>query len=95
MENYKILSLIRKERNLKAKDVAKLLNIDPTTLSSYERGINEPPIDTLAKLAKIYNVSIDYLVLGNRDEIVISSQEFNNLIKIGEFIFKLKKKHIN
>ena len=82
MENYKILSLIRKERNLKAKDdAAKLLNADPTTLSSYERGINEPPIDTLLNLSKIYKVSIDYLISGQEFKISFKNEEIESFLK--------------
>ena len=81
MENYKILSLIRKERNLKAKDAAKLFNADPTTLSSYERGINEPPIDTLLNLSKIYKVSIDYLISGQEFKISFKNEEIESFLK--------------
>lgn len=95
MENYKVLSKLRKEHKLKAKDLAKMLNLDPTTISSYERGINEPSIDILAKIAAIYHVSIDYLVLGKRDEINISSEDFNNLLKISSFLLDMKKKYLN
>ena len=85
MENYKILSLIRKERNLKAKDVTKLLNINPTTLSSCEREKAEPSINVLAKLAQMFHVSLDFIVYGEGKQITLSEDDINLLIQFNIF----------
>ena len=53
---------IREDRNLKQKDVSKLLNVSQVAYSYYELGKRQIPIDVLKKLAKIYNVSTDYLL---------------------------------
>ncbi len=53
---------IREDRNLKQKDVSKLLNVSQVAYSYYELGKRQIPIDILKKLAKIYNVSTDYLL---------------------------------
>ena len=56
----KLRSLIE-ERNLTQKQVAKDLNIAPSTMGGYVQGSSEPDFDTLRKLAKYFNVTTDYL----------------------------------
>gem|GEM_PF-4716253 len=47
---------------LTQEDVAEKLSITRQTISKWERGINEPDIETIVKLADIYNVTIDQLL---------------------------------
>lgn len=56
------LKKLRKERNLLQSDIAKALNIPPSTYGGYELGAANPSIETLIKLANFYNVSLDYLL---------------------------------
>ena len=42
--------------------MAKILNTTQTNYSKYELGKINIPIDTLIKLAKFFNTSIDYLL---------------------------------
>ena len=70
---------IRKEKKLTQEDLGKYLNVKQATYSGYEIGISEPTIDTLCKLADMYQVSLDYLVgrkfgyeLGTLDESTLS-----------------------
>lgn len=53
---------LREDRDLKQRDVAKDLFISNKVLSSYERNIAFPSIDTLKKICEYYNVSADYLL---------------------------------
>ena len=53
---------LRKEKGLKQLEVAKFLNMSPTGYNKYEISSSAPGIETIIKLAKFYNVSIDYLV---------------------------------
>lgn len=57
----KLRSLIE-ERNLTQKQVAKDLNIAPSTMGGYVQGSSEPDFEILKKLAKYFNVSTDYLL---------------------------------
>ena len=50
---------LREDKDLKQKDIAKLLNISQQQYSRIEMGINEIKIDGLIKLSEIYSVSID------------------------------------
>ncbi len=52
----------RKLNNLTQCQIAKQLNITQPSYIRYENGSSEPSIDTLIKLANLFDVSIDYLV---------------------------------
>lgn len=41
--------------------VANKIGVARTTYTAYENGTKMPPIDTLSNIAKLFNVSIDYL----------------------------------
>lgn len=56
------LKEIRKDRDLKQTDIAKILGMTQVQYSRYERGIRSIPIEKIAKLALFYGVSIDYLL---------------------------------
>ena len=58
----RILTLLRKERNLSQKQAAADLGIAQALLSHYEKGKRECGLDFLAKAADYYNVSTDYLL---------------------------------
>ena len=52
---------LRLSKHLTQKELAQLLNLKPTTVSGWELGRNEPSIDTLKDLARIFGVSVDYM----------------------------------
>lgn len=53
---------LREDADLKQKELAQILGCDQATYSRYETGKLNIPIDILKKLAKYYNVSMDYLI---------------------------------
>lgn len=53
---------IREDRDLKQKDLAKILNVSQNTYSQYETGVISLTAEVLIKLADFYDVSIDYLL---------------------------------
>ena len=57
---------LRKDKGLKQKDVAEILNVAISTVSNYETDSHEPDLTNLCKLADILDVSTDYL-LGRTD----------------------------
>ena len=62
------LKELRLENGYKSQqDLAKVLFVNQTAVSQWERGITIPAPQTLIKLSKIYGVSIDY-ILGTSDE---------------------------
>lgn len=60
--NIDRLKEIRQDRDLQQIDIAKVLKTSQVQYSRYERGIRVMPVDKIAKLAKFYDVSIDYLL---------------------------------
>lgn len=93
MKNYEILSRLRKNQKIAAKDVAKKLNIAPQTLSGYENGSHEPPIEILSKLADLYGVSLDYLIKGEDNGIIITIEEYQTLMKIKKVLNNLENRY--
>lgn len=61
----KILRELRKDHNLTQEEVSLHLETDRSNIANYERGKRLPPIESLIKIAMFFNVSLDYLVLGN------------------------------
>ena len=59
---YERMRNLREDKDLKQKDIAKMLNAAQTTYSDYENGKINMPTSILIKLAELYNTSIDYLL---------------------------------
>ncbi len=58
---------IREDSDITQISLAAYLNIKQNTYSQYENGQRQIPLDSLIKLSKFYNTSVDYL-LGLTDE---------------------------
>ena len=56
------LRLLREKNGLTQKQVADMLNIDRSTYAYYESGKTRPDILTIAKLARLYRISTDFLL---------------------------------
>ncbi|UZQ49801.1 helix-turn-helix domain-containing protein [Clostridium kluyveri] len=61
-----ILSDLRNKANITQQELANVLGISRGTIGMYEIGKRDPDTDTLLKIAKYFDVSIDYL-LGHSD----------------------------
>ena len=59
---FKNLRSIREDRDIKQKEIAKILNVSQNTYSQYETGIIPLTAETLINLSDFYRVSIDYLL---------------------------------
>lgn len=57
-----ILRSLIEDRDLTQKQVAKELNIAPSTLGGYAQGTSEPDFETLKMFARYFNVSTDFLL---------------------------------
>ncbi|WP_215507678.1 helix-turn-helix domain-containing protein [Peptoniphilus sp. EMRHCC_23] len=66
---------LRQDNNMTQKELAEKMSVRLSTISNYETGYSTPDINTLAKLATIFDTSIDYLagkseVSSNRDPLL-------------------------
>lgn len=57
----------REQSKLSQKQVALEIGVKPPTVCQWEKGIKAPSRENIAKLAKLYQVSIDYLLGENTD----------------------------
>lgn len=57
-----ILKSLRENANMTQDDLAKALHISPSTVSSYEQDVRDPPSETLMNIADVFHVSVDYLL---------------------------------
>ena len=60
--NIERLKEIREDKDYKQSDIAKVLNTTQQQYSKYELGLQVIPVESLVKLAKFYNTSVDYLI---------------------------------
>ena len=67
------LRIARQKAGYKQVQVKEHTQINNKTLSGYENNISEPDINTLNKLAELYNVSLDWLTTGKEKNITSSN----------------------
>ena len=63
------------EQQITQSELADILGLKPTAISNYESSRNEPSFEKLIILAKIFDVSCDYL-LGISDSYISNSGKF-------------------
>ena len=61
MNPYQRLRDMREDRDLSQADIAKVLQTTQEQVSKYETGKQMMGVDKYIKLARFYNVSLDYL----------------------------------
>ena len=61
MAHYQRLRDLREDRDLSQRQLVEMLNMHKTTYTNYEQGLREIPFELVIRLAKLYNVSIDYI----------------------------------
>ncbi len=63
---------LRKKRNMTQRQLADILFVDCSSVTKWETGKSNPDFKKQQELAKLFNVSVDYL-LGNSDDSAASS----------------------
>ncbi len=99
MENINMgerLKNLRISKNLTQKQVAERLGIAISTLSGYELEEKHPSYFVLMKLARLYDVSTDYLIgmteKRNIDVTGLSEKEINSVAEIVSLLKTNKRK---
>lgn len=98
---------LREENNLTQKDVAKILEVEPGTISKYESNLIEPNIKSLIKLSDTFGVSVDEMLKEDEEEFdvndidilatLIEQKEMKldgNLYQNTQIIFAYNSNHI-
>ena len=55
---------LRKRAGMSQSQLAEKLNVSPSAVGMYEQGRRVPSVDLLILLARLFNVSLDYLIIG-------------------------------
>lgn len=56
------LKALREDNDLNQTELGRLFNVNQITISQYERGKRQPPIEILIKYAQYFHISLDYIV---------------------------------
>ena len=64
------IKLKRKELNLTQLELAKKLNVTDRAVSKWEQGEGNPDLTLIPEIAKILNVSLDYLIIGKEEPVI-------------------------
>lgn len=68
------LKELRKKANFTQEELGNLLGVAGNTVCYWEAGESQPPLETVIKLAEIFNVSTDYLFglenLGKEEKLI-------------------------
>ena len=86
------LRMLRTCRKLSLKQVSERLGVSVSALSEYELDVKNPSYKNLLKLARLYDVSCDYLI-GNTENrtLNVSGLTEREINSIAEFISILKE----
>ena len=78
------LKELREEKKLLGKDFAKIMSVEPATVTNWEKGNRFPKDDVLIKIADYFDCSIDYLLGRTDDKLakVYSRTLHNQIIEI-------------
>ncbi len=71
------LKLLREDKGLLQRDLAKILMVTSQTISGWEIGRTQPEYDMLIKIADYFKVSVDYL-LGHNTTNKMREDELND-----------------
>lgn len=85
------LKKLREKNKLTQEQLAEKLMISKTTVSHYEKSLHNPSLETIIKLAELFDVSIDYLLGRTSVYITFSSLQkpYASELSIDDFITML------
>ena len=87
-----ILKLLRNNKGLSQRQLAKKLNVAPSTLAMYELNKREPDYETLGKIADFFDVNTDYLLGRSANPYPIEKlPKKAQIIILGIYLKKLRK----
>ena len=76
-----LIAKLRKNSGLTQSQLAKKLHISDKAVSRWESGIGYPEITQFPELAKVFGVTVDYLLTGERKGIAIAGNILTDIVK--------------
>lgn len=78
MQNYQRIKDLREDADLTQKQVADKLYLHLTQYRRYERGESEVPLNIAINIAKLYNVSLDYIAGLTNEKIGLTKSKLDD-----------------
>ena len=86
------LKPLRLKENMTQAQLAKKIGVTKSVISAYETGLRLPSYDILISIAKIFNVSTDYLLgVENKQDIDLSGLSDDEIVALKNLIIAMKK----
>lgn len=80
---------LREDADMSQKELAEALSLKSSAISKYEKGLTQPTLATLIKIAEVFRVSVDYLLGLSSVKNPYSPEQFTP--KEAEIILKYRK----
>jgi transcriptional regulator with XRE-family HTH domain len=77
------LKELREQQGMSQRELAKLLQLSPSTIAMYELGQRSPDKETIIKIADLFSVTVDYLL--GRPSVVVTQSQHPGAINAGGF----------
>ena len=85
------LKIARESTGATQKEIATILKIATSTYTNYEAGRSEPSMETIALLAKMYEVSVDWLFGLTSDSYIGSLKQAKEEIERQKILKKIER----
>lgn len=76
-----VIAELRKKNNMTQAELSDRLNVSDKTVSKWENGLGYPEITQFPEIAKIFGVSVDYLMTGERKGIALAGNILTDNVK--------------
>lgn len=82
------------DKNLRQEQVAKLIGVNKSAISTYENNTRQPSFDILVRLATLYRVSTDYLLgMTNIRSLDLSGLSDEEVVAVSELVAIMTKRN--
>lgn len=71
---------VRQQNKLSIEQIAKMLNISSSFVALIESGKRRMGLDTLIKFSKLFNISLDYLIFGDKRQDIVNKKDISTLM---------------
>ena len=77
----------RKDIGLTLQELGNLLQVNKGTISKWEKGVNTPKLETIARLAEFLEVDMGYLLGSQKERRIMSLTEFVESTEENQLIY--------